>query len=182
METAPNSTEWVRGAMDRYEGKLVRYAMRFTRNLEAARDVVQDTFLRLCRAERHKVDDHLAAWLYTVCRNRCLEVHRKDKRLQLTEDEILHQHPTNEPTPGAVLEREELTGAVWGFVGDLPDNQRECIRLKFQDGLSYKEISQITGLSVGNVGYLLHVAVQKLRDELKAEGGMKTLTGAKHED
>jgi RNA polymerase sigma-70 factor (ECF subfamily) len=48
----------------------------------------------------------------------------------------------------------------------LPANQQEVVRLKFQNSLSYKEISAITGLSVTNVGYLLHTAIQTLRGKL----------------
>jgi RNA polymerase sigma-70 factor (ECF subfamily) len=48
----------------------------------------------------------------------------------------------------------------------LPDSQQEVIRLRFQEGFSYKEISRITGFSVGNVGYLLHVGLKSLRGRL----------------
>ena len=58
---ASRDTQWIRDAFDRYEGPLVRYAMRLTGNLESARDVVQDTFLRLCRQPRDRVEGHLAA-------------------------------------------------------------------------------------------------------------------------
>ena len=49
----------------------------------------------------------------------------------------------------------------------LPDNQQEVIRLKFQNDLSYREISEITGLSVSNVGFLLHVGIKRLREIMK---------------
>jgi RNA polymerase sigma-70 factor (ECF subfamily) len=48
----------------------------------------------------------------------------------------------------------------------LSENQREVIRLKFQQGLSYKEISEVTGLSSGNVGFLLHTGLKRLRSFL----------------
>ena len=50
---------------------------------------------------------------------------------------------------------------------ELPDNQQEVIRLKFQNDLSYREISEITGLSVSNVGFLLHVGIKRLREIMK---------------
>ena len=58
--------EWVREALARHERALVAYALRFTGNLEQARDVVQDTFVKLCTADYAQVNGHLAAWLYTV--------------------------------------------------------------------------------------------------------------------
>ena len=51
----------------------------------------------------------------------------------------------------------------------LPANQQEVVRLKFQNGFSYKEISRITTLSVGNVGFLIHTAVARLRADFAAQ-------------
>ena len=51
----------------------------------------------------------------------------------------------------------------------LPRNQQEVVRLKFQNGFSYKEISRITALSVTNVGFLIHTAVSRLRAEFAAQ-------------
>ena len=73
--------DWIQTAMERHSGPLLRYANGLTGNAETARDVVQETFLRLCRAERGRVEGHLAAWLYTVCRNLALDVHRKERHM-----------------------------------------------------------------------------------------------------
>ncbi|HVW37914.1 MAG TPA: sigma factor, partial [Pirellulales bacterium] len=61
-------SDWLRSVVARYEGPLVRYAARITGDAERARDVVQDTFLRLCEQDRAELDGRLAQWLYTVCR------------------------------------------------------------------------------------------------------------------
>ena len=55
------------------------------------------------------------------------------------------------------------------LIGCLPASQQEVIRLKFQNGFSYKEISRITEHSVSNVGVLIHTAVQRLRAEFAAQ-------------
>ena len=52
----------------------------------------------------------------------------------------------------------------------LPANQQEVLRLKFQNGFSYKQIAGITGLSVSNVGFLIHTGIQRLRKRFKATG------------
>jgi RNA polymerase sigma-70 factor (ECF subfamily) len=51
----------------------------------------------------------------------------------------------------------------------LPRNQQECIRLKFQSGLSYKQISDVTNLTATNVGFLIHTGLKTLRQRLAAE-------------
>ena len=74
--------DWIRATLDRFEGPLLRYALRITGELEAARDVVQETFLKLCKEDRAAIEQHLSQWLFTVCRNRALDVQdRKSTRL-----------------------------------------------------------------------------------------------------
>lgn len=74
-----------------------------------------------------------------------------------------------ESRPGRALEEAETKAAVLDMIDHLPPNQQEVIRLKFQSGFSYKEISRITKLSVSNVGYLVHTAVKQLRADMAAQ-------------
>ena len=67
-------------------------------------------------------------------------------------------------------EQQETSQHVLKLLERLPENQQEVVRLKFQAGLSYREISGVTQLSVSNVGYLLHTALATLRKQLTAEG------------
>ena len=73
------------------------------------------------------------------------------------------------PSPGDVLERKEALSKIGRLMTNLSENQREVLRLKFQSGLRYKEISEITGLSVSNVGFILHTAIKKLRTRLEED-------------
>jgi RNA polymerase sigma-70 factor (ECF subfamily) len=74
-----------------------------------------------------------------------------------------------DPRPGRSLEHAETQAAVLRLIDRLPPNQQEVVRLKFQNGFSYKEISRITELSVSNVGFLIHTAVARLRTEFAAQ-------------
>lgn len=159
---------WIHSTVDQFEGPLVRYAARLTGNVEAARDVVQDTFLRLCRAERNEVQPHLAQWLFTVCRNRALEVARKETRMKTLTEERACEAVYASSSQTATIENRETLSQVLELLDTLPPNQQEVMRLKFQNGLSYREISEVTELSVTNVGYLLHTAIQSLRRKLNA--------------
>lgn len=75
----------------------------------------------------------------------------------------------NSPEPGDVLERKEALSLVGQLMESLSENQREVLRLKFQSGLRYREISEITGLSVSNVGFLLHTAIKTLRTQMEED-------------
>lgn len=160
---------WVSAVVKRYEGLLVRYATQITGDQDRGRDVVQDTFLRLCRQDHRQLDGHLAEWLYTVCRNRALDVRRKEQRMKTMTAEQAALQESRGPGQVEATEQNETASQVLSFVGTLSDNQREVVRLKFQNGLSYKEIATVTELSVSNVGYLIHTAVKKLRQQMGVE-------------
>lgn len=161
---------WVRAVIDRWQGPLIRYAARVVGDEDRARDVVQDAFLRLCREPRADVERRLPEWLFTVCRNRAIDVARKEGRMRATGDLALSGRPSTAPPPAALAEEAETKGRLLGLLDALPPNQQEVVRLKFQHGLSYKEIARVTELSVGNVGFLLHTAIKTLRARLEAPG------------
>ncbi len=158
--------EWVSDALQRYESRLLRYAQRITGDSERARDVVQDTFLKLCKEDPSSLNGRLAQWLYMVCRNRALDVRRKESRMTVLADPDPARPQTREPTPIDAAETDDSVEIVLELINRLTPNQQECIRLKFQHGLSYREISGITGLSVSNVGFLIHVGLKKVREKV----------------
>ena len=168
---------WIGSALHQFEGPLIRYAMTFTRDLGLAQDVVQDAFLKLLKEDRNKVADHLAPWLFKVCRNRALEILRKDKRMTFTSDTLTTDSPSREHDPARQTADREMTEKMFQMLLTLPENQQEVVRLKFQNGMSYKEISSITNLSVSNVGYLLHQAVKSLRHALRGPFDLAPETG-----
>ena len=77
--------------------------------------------------------------------------------------EIIHDTADD---PGKAAERSDQRNQILGFLDKLPDNQKEVIRLKFEGDMSYKEISQVTNLSVSNVGFLIHAGIKRLRGML----------------
>lgn len=161
--------EWVRKALRQYEGPLIRYAAQITGDLDRARDVVQDTFLRLCAQQPEQLEDCLAQWLFTVCRNRALDVQRKESRMASIEPIELEACESREPSPDAAAVQRESAGEILKMLATLPANQQEVIRLKFQGGLSYQEISRVTNLTVTNVGFLIHTAIKTIRRKLASE-------------
>jgi RNA polymerase sigma factor (sigma-70 family) len=158
----------VKSLLQRLQGPLIRYAWQITGDFERARDVVQDTFLQLCSEKRASLNGHLEPWLYTVCRNRALDVRRKENRMDpLTETAA--EPSSDSPDALASMERSETLRSALEVLETLPAGQQEVIRLKFQSELSYKEISQVTGLSVTNVGFLIHAGLKTIRQTLAAE-------------
>ena len=165
-----DASSFVQAAVERHQAPLRRYATRLLGgDADRARDVVQDTFVRLMAQPAAEVDGHVAEWLFTVCRHRSLDVLRKEGRMKRFEEGQIERVAAADPLPGRALERAEQHAAVLRLISRLPPNQQEVVRLKFQNGFSYREISRITALSVGNVGFILHTAIKTLRHEMAAQ-------------
>ncbi len=164
--------DWLRSILERHETALVRYAYRLTGDVEVARDVVQDTFLTLCRQGPGSVEDHVVPWLFRVCRNRAFDV-IKARRPDAAITELENRLPDEHDDPGDLLERKERLSLILELLETLSLNQREVIALKFRQGLSYKEISSVTGLSVTNVGFLIHTGLKTIKERLSVEAPPK---------
>ena len=154
-------------ALSRYERPLVRYATGILGDVERAREVVQDTYLRLCNEEEAGVRDHLAQWLFTVCRNRAYDVRSKDSRMSPLSEVDIRRRPSPGPRQLAILEQKESLQQILDLVDSLPANEREVLTLKFRCDLTYKEISAVTKLSVSNVGFLIHRGVKRIREQVE---------------
>ena len=69
--------------------------------------------------------------------------------------------------PGLKMETRDQIDNVSRILDDLSENQQEVVRLRFQGGLSYREISEMTGHTVSNVGFLLHTALKNIRERMQ---------------
>jgi len=156
------------------ESPLLSYALRLVGELSVAEDVVQDAFMKL-HAQFEQVREP-RRWLYRTVHNQALNLRRRT-------DKIVPLNPQNEgnapvatdatdpqPLPDEQIARWEGIGLVRLSLEMLDERSRELIRLKFNENLSYKEISLRTGLKVGHVGYLLHHALKAIADELAKLG------------
>jgi RNA polymerase sigma factor (sigma-70 family) len=165
MERTAKS-HWIETALERYQSHLIRYASWILGDIERAREVVQDTFLRLCKQNPAQLDGHLPQWLFTVCRNLAFDVRKKEIRMTPLDGAESVTQPQAAPLALASVEHKETMGQVLRVLETLPKKQREVIYLKFQCDLSYKEISEVTNLSVSNIGFLIHTAINSIRKQL----------------
>jgi RNA polymerase sigma-70 factor (ECF subfamily) len=163
VEAAKMEGQEMDALMKRFERPLLQYATRILGDSDRARDVVQETFVKLQHERRAELDGAPAKWLFTVCRNGALNICRKEKRMTYLDQELLETHESEQPAPYEKLEAKEATGFLLRILGTLPPRQQEVLQLKFQNDLSYQQISEITQLSVSNVGVLIHNALKTLR-------------------
>ena len=166
---SPALDGWFTAVVDRYERPLVAYALRYVHDLDTARDVVQDVFVTLhgeALKDREGMEVRLAPWLFTVCRNRCIDHQRSHDVSRKADAMDLAMQPSSAAPPSAAIEQAEISSQVLNALSLLPARQQEVLRLKFQQGLSYADIAAVTTLSVANVGFLLSTGLAALRQHL----------------
>lgn len=152
------------------ESPLLAYARRLVGDFAAAEDVVQDAFMKL-HSQFQQVRTP-QPWLYRTVHNLAVDHQRRASRIVLVDDRTSEDMPANDtsdsqPMPDEQIARWEGIGLVRLVLETLDARSRELIRLRFEEELSYKEIAESTGLTVGNVGYILHHALKAMALELE---------------
>ncbi len=152
------------------ESPLLAYARRLVGDFAVAEDVVQDAFMKL-HSQFQQVRTP-QPWLYRTVHNLAVDHQRRASRIVLVDDRTSEDMPANDtadsqPMPDEQIARWEGIGLVRLVLETLDARSRELIRLRFEEELSYKEIAESTGLTVGNVGYILHHALKAMALELE---------------
>ncbi|MDD4870612.1 MAG: sigma-70 family RNA polymerase sigma factor [Kiritimatiellae bacterium] len=160
-----------------HETALLRYATRILDNPVAAEDVVQNVFVKLFENWKKgtRPSGKLRSWLYRVTHNEAIDFIRHESRLS-----ILHQKQSEEnvncPDGVHCVESEaERRTMVLEHVRKLHPTEQQVLLLRLEEGLSYKEIAEVTGRTEGNVGCILHNAVLKIAEKVKK--GIKAQSG-----
>jgi len=156
---------------DRYLPSIYRYTYSKTSSRSAAEDLTSETFLRAFRAIARRPRAHLnfAAWLVTIARNVVIDHHRSGwSRLAIVTDEVDPQiDDAIGPEQAALASVSEAS--LRGALTHLPDDQRECLLLRFFAGLSISETAAAMDRTDGAVKQLQFRATNRLR-RLMQEG------------
>jgi RNA polymerase sigma-70 factor (ECF subfamily) len=173
-EASAQSPETIEELFAALESPLLTYALRLSGERHVAEDLVQEAFMRL-HAQFDEVREP-RRWLYRTVHNLALNQRRDSAKIvslrpERDEDELPAPDTADpQPLPDEQIARIEGIGLVRLSLAALDERSRELVRLKFNDDLSYAEISKRTGLKIGHVGYLLHHALKAIADELAKSG------------
>lgn len=157
------------------ESPVLSYALRLVGERDLAEDIVQEAFMKL-HVHWAEVQEP-RRWVYRTVHNLALNQRRGAARLVRLEaaDRDAAASPSElvdqQPLPDEQIARWEGIGLVRLTLDGLDERSRELVRLKFLEELSYKQISERTGLTTGHVGYLLHHALKTMAQELAKIGG-----------
>ncbi len=163
-----DKSQWFAQTLRTYEKNLVRFASKKV-SLPLAHEMVQECFLRLWSQSQKDLQGREGPWLYTVTRNLCLDHLKREATVPLDAERV----SSGQETALQEMENAERESQIMKSMKNLNEAQQEVLRLKFQDGFSYKEISEITGHSISYVGVLIHEGITQLRKDL-AEDGKRT--------
>ena len=181
-EASAQSPETIEELFAALESPLLSYALRLSGAREVAEDLVQEAFMKL-HAQFEDVREP-RRWLYRTVHNLALNHKRDsaktvslvaalaDQSQESSQSSQAHENSVADesPLPDEQIARIEGIGLVRLSLETLDERSRELIRLKFNEDLSYRDISARTGISVSNVGYILHHALKTIASELAKTG------------
>ncbi len=145
-----------------YGRKLVRFCIGYVGDPTEAEDVVQDVFVKVLRNDA--VPDNFRAWIYKICRNRCLDVLRGRGRRR-DDQALLTNAPYKAELTGQLtrLVKEERHEKLRRLLDELPPAQTEVLRLRYTEGLSRAEIAEVLDIAESVVKSRLYEGLEKLR-------------------
>jgi len=161
-----NKEQFERQYAQNYE-VIVKFCFRFLNSRESALDITQETFIKYYERMNQQGSEieNTKAWLYKVAGNLCLNaIHNKNRHSKIERGLMKNTVETN--TPESLMIIDENTILIRSFIGQLKPKSRILI-LMYQDGLSYREMSEATGISINSVGKTLWRIIEKLSETIK---------------
>jgi RNA polymerase sigma-70 factor (ECF subfamily) len=156
----------------RYEAPIYRLGLRFCKNPEDARDVLQDTLLAAARGfPTYRGDAAVGTWLYTIARSYCIKQRRRRAPSSSTtwsagDDAEVRDLPDTAALPDEAAIGHELRRAVERAIDSLSTPYREVLILRDVEGLTAPEVAAALGIGVDAVKSRLHRARVAVREKL----------------
>ena len=163
--------------VERHKQRVFNLVYRFLGSYQEAEDIAQEVFIRVYKAkDSYTPQAKFTTWLYTICKNTCLNSIRDKNPSLVSLDSILEQEDdavapqiadTHTPSPVECVLKEEHAALVKAAIDSLPAQQKMAVLLYRYDQLSYEEISEVMDCSVKAVKSLLHRAKLQLKEKLR---------------
>ena len=144
---ADRNKEWLGILLQRHTLLLLGVCMKYLKNEEAARDAVQQIFLKaITELEKYRVD-YFKSWLYMIAKNHCLMQFRdKNKAPVELNEQVLHQEADD--VLQSLREKDQLLDWMHDSLKSLSPEQQQCVTLFYLEKKSYQQIAEETGYSL----------------------------------
>jgi len=160
--------------VDRYKNRLINFVYRFVKDFDVAEDIVQETFLRVYRKRyNYKAIANFSTWIFTIAGNLAKSELRRRKRWKFfsldasSENERQFELPDNGIKPDRAASVSILDENIQNAIDGLPDKYKESLILRDIEGMSYKQIADITNVPVGTVKSRVNRSRKKLQKKLR---------------
>lgn len=148
---------------ERYEQPVFRYLVGVLKDRHAAEDVLQDTFVLVLRKADAAAGESFRGWLFTVAHQQALLFRRKGKRVPAVSGDGLLALVGSDADPATAADASDTAAAVRGLLAQLPEPQREVIRLRLFDGLKFREVAERLGCPLNTALARMHDGLTRLR-------------------
>jgi RNA polymerase sigma-70 factor (ECF subfamily) len=154
-------------ALELYYAELCEYALHFVGSADTAQDIVHDLFLHLWDTRSPRDGVRLTKpYLYAAIRNRALKSLRHRRVVAAWVEQVAREEPPTAESPSDLYVQRELEDAIARALTELPARCREIFLLRRQEQLSYDEIAERTGVSLGTVKSHMWRAAMLLKEKL----------------
>jgi RNA polymerase sigma-70 factor (ECF subfamily) len=163
----------------RYQRPLYQFVYRHLHDREMASDVVQETFLRVYNhRKRYKPTARFSYWLYRIARNLCVDERRRywnrnvtDASSMTGEDttttDYMEMQSTSGPDGADLLQEKEMEQIIRNAIEDLSEEQRQVMIMHKYQGMAYKDIAKVLGITTESVKQRAYRAHVRLREQLQ---------------
>lgn len=157
--------------LERHKDRVFTYIYHAVRNEELANDIFQDTFVKAImtiKQGRYIENGHFPAWITRIAHNLIIDYYRqvKAENLQSTDDEdvnILNRKELADGTIEDSMVTTQIHNDIRRLVGALPANQREVLVMRYYKNMSFKEIADVTGVSINTALGRMRYAIMNMR-------------------
>ena len=155
----------------RYKQRLFSYIFQMVRDRDLADDIFQETFIKAIttiRQGRYSDMGKFSAWLYRIARNLAVDSFRAEKGENVVsaddaDYDVLNRRELAEDTIEDVMVDLQIEEDLRRLVDRLPDVQRQVLEMRYYQDLSFKEIAEITGVSINTALGRMRYAILNLR-------------------
>jgi RNA polymerase sigma-70 factor (ECF subfamily) len=160
--------------INRHQKKIFSYILMSVKNRELAEDIFQDTFIKVIntlKSENYKEEGKFLQWVMRIANNLKIDYYRKVQRMPVfesnTDFNIFDVLNGTDPSVEQKIITEQIYSDVKNLVQYLPEEQREVLEMRIYDDVSFKDIAEITGVSINTALGRMRYALINLRKLIK---------------
>ncbi|MBD5263911.1 MAG: sigma-70 family RNA polymerase sigma factor [Bacteroides sp.] len=157
--------------LKRHQDRIYNYILRIIKNEDIANDIFQETFVKAIltiKQGRYTENGKFPAWISRIAHNLIIDYYRQEKSenvqsADLDDVDVLNRKELCEQTIEDAIIEEQIRDDVKYLIKELPDLQREVLNMRYYQNLSFKEIADLTGVSINTALGRMRYAILNLR-------------------